>query len=276
MPTVADHIIDHSEEFYNSVGVSRLHNVNKFDPDAVKENDIVFVKTDEIYNGNFQKHFLPNIKHKFTLISGISSYTVGRNGDRSYLDILNNKNLKYWFCTNPPDVISDKIIPIPIGFEEKERDGGDQEVLNNHYTYRVSWLEKIDMLYLPFHNIGTNPERDRFIKHLKSMDFVYHEKDKLPFDSYLSQINKFRYTICLDGAGYDTHRNYEALLVKSIPVVTPNMSKLFKYYSLPHIIANNWFLTTKPKVDNKILEQQSDNFLNVEYHKKRVLDYAKN
>jgi len=273
---VADHIIDHSEGFYKSVGVSRLHNVDSIDPTTIKEDDIVFVKTDEIYNGNFQKNILPNIKNKFTLISGISSYTVGRNGDRSYLDILNSDYLKWWFCTNPPDVYSDKIIPIPIGFEEKEREGGNQEVLGKHYLYRVSWEEKIDMLYLPFHTVGTNPERDSFIKHLKSMDFVYHEENKLSFDSYLSQVNKFRYTICLEGAGYDTHRNYEALLVKSVPIITPNMSRLFKYYSLPHITANNWFLSSKPVINDVILREHTDNFLTVEYHKKRVLNYAKN
>lgn len=275
MPTVADHIIDHSEDFYRSAGVSRLHNVDSMDTSTVKENDIIFVKTDEIYNGVFQKNFLPHIKNKFTLISGISSYTVGRNGDRSYLDILDNENLKYWFCTNPPFVNSDKIIPIPIGFEEKERDGGNQEVLNNHYLYRVPWEEKIDMLYLPFHTVGTNSERNNFIKHLKSMNFVYCEENKLSFDNYLSQVNKFKYTICLEGAGYDTHRNYEALLVRSIPVITPNMIRLFKYYSLPHFVVSNWFTTNKPQLDSENISWD-DNFFNVDFHKKRVLEYAKN
>jgi len=276
MPTVADHIIDHSEDFYRSAGVSRLHNVDSMDPAAVEENDIVFVKTDEIYNGVFQKDVLPQIKNRFTLISGISSYTVGRNGDQSYLDILNNKILKYWFCTNPPSVYyNDKIIPIPIGFEEKERDGGNQEVLNNQQSLKVEWEDKVDMLYLPFHTVGTNPERDSFISHLKSLDFVYAEENKLSFENYLSQVNKFRYTICLEGAGYDTHRNYEALLVDSIPIITPRMVRLFRYYSLPHFIVNNWFFTSKPELDSKNISW-NNNFLNIEFHKERVLEYAKN
>jgi len=275
MPTVADHIIDHSADFYRSAGVSRLHNVDSIDPSTVKENDIIFVKTDEIYNGVFQKNVLPNIKNKFTLISGISSYTVGRNGDQSYLDILNNTNLKYWFCTNPPSVHNDKIIPIPIGFEEIERDGGNQAVLKNQQSLKSRWEDKLDMFYLPFHTASTNPERQRFIDHLKSLDFVYSEKNKLSFIDYLSQLNKFRYTICLEGAGYDTHRNYEALLVNSIPVITPNMVRLFKHYSLPHFIIHDWFATYKPQLDSTNISWD-DNFLNIDFHKKRILEYAKN
>ena len=275
MPTVADHIFDHSADFYRSAGVSRLHNVDSIDPSTVKENDIIFVKTDEIYNGVFQKNILPNIKNKFTLISGISSYTVGRNGDQSYLDILNNTNLKYWFCTNPPPVDNDKIIPIPIGFEEIERDGGNQAVLQNQQSLKSKWEDKLDMFYLPFHTASTNPERQRFIDHLKSLDFVYSEENKLSFIDYLSQLNKFRYTICLEGAGYDTHRNYEALLVNSIPVITPNMVKLFKHYSLPHFIIHDWFATYKPRLDSTNVSWD-DNFLNVDFHKKRILEYAKN
>ena len=43
MPTVADHIIDHSADFYRSAGVSRLHNVDSIDPSTVKENDIILI-----------------------------------------------------------------------------------------------------------------------------------------------------------------------------------------------------------------------------------------
>ena len=232
-------------------------------------------KTDEIYNGIFQNNFLPRIKNKFTLISGISSYTVGRNGDRSFLDILKNENLKYWFCTNPPSVYSDKILPIPIGFEEKERDGGNQAVLKSQQLSKSRWEDKLDMFYLPFHDASTNPERQRFIDYLRSLEFVYAEGNRLSFKDYLSQVNKFRYTICLEGAGYDTHRNYEALLVNSIPVITPNMVRLFKYYSLPHFIVSDWFATYKPQLDSESISW-NDDFFNVDFHKKRILEYAQN
>ena len=127
MPLVAQHAMDLPADFYKSAGVSRLHNHETLDPAAVNDGDVIFVKTDYIFNGVFQNQILPQIKSKFTLVSGISSYHVGSNGDTSYQKMINNPNVLKWYCTNPPLVQSEKIIPIPIGFEEKERPGGNQE-----------------------------------------------------------------------------------------------------------------------------------------------------
>ena len=63
MPTVADHVVDASEDFYKGAGVSRLHDKNSINPLEVKDGDIVFVKTDYIYHGEFQKFILPKIKN---------------------------------------------------------------------------------------------------------------------------------------------------------------------------------------------------------------------
>ena len=65
MPTIANHSIDLQESFYISAGVSRLHNIDSMNPVEVKENDIVFVKTDFVHNGRFQRDILPHIKCKF-------------------------------------------------------------------------------------------------------------------------------------------------------------------------------------------------------------------
>ena len=279
MPTVADHCLDHSEHFYQWAGVSRLHNHDDINPKNIKENDVVFVKTDEIYNGNFQKNILPRIKNKFTLISGISSYNIGSNGDLSYLDIVNNSRVKYWFCTNPPDVDTDKIIPLPIGFEERERDGGNQEVLKKHWDDKMCWGDKSDLYYLPYHTTITNPLRNQHIKHLASLDFVHVEKDKLPFDQYLEHMGRYKFIICLEGSGYDTHRNYESLLVGSVPIMIDSpVRKIYDRYSLPSVFLEKW--TDIGEYRNlELLSYQFDsvdNFLKIGLHTERILRYAKN
>ena len=43
MPTVANHVLDASEDFYKGAGVSRLHNKNSIDPLDIKEGDIIFI-----------------------------------------------------------------------------------------------------------------------------------------------------------------------------------------------------------------------------------------
>ena len=51
MPCVADHVLDLQESFYRSAGVSRLHSSDTFDPSKVQDGDLIFVKTDFIFNG---------------------------------------------------------------------------------------------------------------------------------------------------------------------------------------------------------------------------------
>lgn len=273
MPTIADHCMDHPEEFYNSCGVSRLHNHPTMNAENVKENDIVFIKTDEIFNGNFQKNILPRIKNKFVLISGISSYSIDSS---SCLDIINNNLIKYWFCTNPPNINSDKLVPLPIGFEEKERDGGNQEILRKHWNNKTYWGNKSDLVYLPYHTMGTNPKRDQQIRFLESLNFVYIEKNKLPFDEYLNKMDKYKFIICLAGAGHDTHRNYESLLVGSVPImINSPVKKIYDYYELPSVFLDNWASLSKNTYKDKYSFDTVKDFLNIGFHTERVLRYAK-
>ena len=264
MPTVADHVLDFDDSFYVNAGISRLHQKENLHPDEVKEGDIVFVKTDYIYHGQFI-NILKLIKNKFTLISAGSSYNVSL-GHPSYLDILNSDKVKYWFCTNPPNIDHPKLIATPIGFEEKEREGGDQEVIKKHWDNKLRWDDKINKLYLSYHTLGHNPSRDK--------------KNKLSFDKYLDEMGKYKYTICLEGSGFDTHRNYESLLVGSIPImIDSSVKKIYKDWNLPSIFVDNWtdirsnFDLYKNNDLNKLSKNVS-NFLNISSHKEKILKYV--
>ena len=242
-PAVADHCIDESEEFYKGAGVSRLHNFpsHQMDPSSVKEKDIIFCKTDYIFNGEFQKNILPHIKAPFLLISGISSFHVGSNGDKSFLDILKNPNLIKWFCTNPPTEITDKVVPLPIGFEEKERAGGNQEFLLKCRHNCKNFKDKKSKILLPYHNVETNSERAEQVKALKQLPFIFVQEHKLPFEEYINLINEYKYIICLKGSGPDVHRNYESLLVNSLPInIKSTMLNVFLYHNQPGLFIDSW------------------------------------
>tara|TARA_R110002051_G_C8725005_1_gene497213 strand:+ start:707 stop:1558 length:852 start_codon:yes stop_codon:yes gene_type:complete len=274
MPTIADHCLDLGEDFYASAGVSRLHKHPPLAPESVEENDIVFVKTDYIFNGEFQREYLPRIKNKFTLVTGISSYSV----EGKCSEIINNSFVRHWFCTNPPS--PNEILPLPIGFEEKERVGGNQSVLNNAMLSTPEWADKSDKLYLPYHDVGTNPKRDSQVRFLSSLSYVEAETERLEFSQYLNKMSKYKYILCLSGAGDDTHRNYEALLVGSTPVMlTTPLKRVFDYYNLPSVFLREWGEIEKTYnnflVKNKYYWDVTD-FLDVNAHKERIISYAKN
>lgn len=269
-PMISDHALDIDESFYKEAGTSRLHNKNWFDPKRVKKDDIVFVKTDYIYNGYFQNILLDKIEEPFILITGISSYHVGSNGDKSYRKIVESKNVIKWFCTNPPE-LDDKIIPIPIGFEEYEREGGNQNLLNYMRFSRIPFKDKKNKILLPYHNFETNPKRKKIYETLLGNPNVEIQKNKLNFEEYLELLNQYKYIICLEGSGPDVHRNYESLVLDCVPINIANtIENLFRYYKIPGLFLKDWQdLLNFDKIQCNIDEElfyNIDEFLSINFH----------
>lgn len=274
-PIIAEHILDVEESFYRQAGVSRLHQASIFQPESVKKGDIVFVKTDFIYNGYFQNNLLDRITNPFILVSGISSFHIGSNGDLSYKKILENPNLIKWFCTNPPFDINDKIVPLPIGFEEYEREGGNQNFINYMRLSRIPFEQKKNKILLPYHNFSTNIKRKELYDLLSTNEFVEVQKEKLSFQEYMKLLNEYKFIICLEGAGPDVHRNYESLLLDCVPInISNNIEKLFKYYELPGIFLKSWDTLNFENL-NDIIEQKSfdniEKFLNIGFHIENIM-----
>lgn len=216
MTKPAKHCIDLSNDEYIAAGVTR-GNSNGFDHWSLIDNDIIFVKTDFIFNGYFQKSVLPYIKTKFILVSGVSSYSI-EEGDKSYKDILKNQYLVKWFCTNPPVEKHEKIEWLPIGFEEQERVGGNKELLASYYNTSYPWNNKKDRIYIPYHG-ATHSSRSKLIDKVASLPNVDIETTKLDFDSYLKKMSEYKFVLSLRGRGWDCHRHYESLLVGSMPIL---------------------------------------------------------
>ena len=271
MPIISDHCLDLDEEFYRAAGVTRLHEQGRINADQIKDGDVVFIKTDYLYNGDFQKHIFPRIKNRFILVSGISSYHIGSNGDKSFIDMLNSPKLIKWFCTNPPDYKSDKIVPLPIGFEEKERPGGNQQSIADFYENRTDFKNKKDKILLPYHTLETNPERKNLFEAMSQLPFVETQKNKLSWSDYMNLVDEYKFVICLEGSGPDVHRNYECMLVGTLPINVRNtIHTLFDYHDLPGIFINKWSDLTQEMFDSYCKTgYNTDNvkdFLKIRYH----------
>ena len=269
MPTVSNHVLDISVDEYKAAGVTPLHKKQNFNPFHVKDGDLIFVKTDFIVDGTFANYYLDKIFCSFNIISGVSSYNIGRDGDDSYLKILNHPGLIKWFCTNPPDLNNKKIIPLPIGFEEPDRIGGNQQTLKKIFNNRTLWINKKNKILMPYHDMTTNPERKKLFDQLKNLSFVDIQEDKLPFDQYVKLIDRYKFVICLEGRGPDVHRNYESMLVGTIPINKKTIiEKVFSYHCASGVFLNSWDELDqqyfKALLDTQFDIQKNDEFIQLE------------
>lgn len=283
MPVVADCSIDHPEQFYTNHGISRLHDHEMIYPEAIgvmKDNFLIFVKTDYIVDGSFQTHWLNRIQVPFNLITGVSSYQVGRDGANpsSYKQILENPFLKNWFSTNPPEEEHEKIHALPIGFAEPSREESEQGMLKRLQKEAIPFQDKKNIIFIPWHNKDTNTIRYQLMEKIKNnLKNSPHEEqmEKQQIEPYLRAMNENKFIICFEGSGNDTHRFYECLLMGSVPIIKEStVKRLFDEYDLPAVFIKDW-----DEVDENFFEDISnreydfsnvENFLKVQTHVDKI------
>ncbi len=92
-------------------------------------------------------------------------------------------------------------------------------------------------------------------------------------------MGEYKFIICLEGSGYDTHRNYESLLVGSVPImINSTIKSLYERYNLVSLFVDDWKEITEDFF-NSILESEycfdtSSDFLRVGFHADRIREYA--
>jgi len=169
------------------------------------------------------------LKNPFVLITHNSDYNIIDN--ELYNFIANNEKIIKWYSQN---VLFNhpKINIIPIGIANSQWPHGNLSYIPNNY-------EKKNNIYFNF-KLDTNIEK-RYDCYLKLKDYIQISEQKEPID-YFNYLATFRFAICPEGNGIDTHRLWECFYLKVIPIVIDNIfiRKVKDKYNLPMIILNDW------------------------------------
>ncbi len=233
-----------------------------FDPSLVKNNDIIFLKTDlkEIY---FQSQH-PKISSRYILISHNSDKTV----DFMAKEFIDEKII-HWFSQNL-SFKSDKIFSsIPIGFE------------NRRYLHngRLNNIKKIDTVeinkdnkILSSHTSSTNSDvRTSLDKIIKELKFVNSQRFGDNFE-YLMNLKKHKFILCPHGNGLDTHRVWEGLLTRTVPILEKSDFSLnFYNMGVPIHIVEDW--SELKHLDESEINKLYEKFITFEFNKFTKKDF---
>ena len=197
-------------------------------PLKVKKNDIVFISNTLVDTFFIEIH--PFINNEYILIS----HNSDRNITQEEIKYMDNKIL-HWFAQNMEGK-NNKTSVIPIGLENLryQLNGvlSDFQITEN--------IEKSKITLLSFNVVTNNKERKKVLESLKNNRFI--EKNSFGnHREYFEELKKYKFNLCPEGNGLDTHRIWESLLASAIPVMirntfTENLASL----NFPIMLLDEW------------------------------------
>jgi hypothetical protein len=195
----------------------------------VVTNDIVFVRSDLLYT--YIKKVHPKINYPYILIS----HNSDKNITGELTKYIDNKII-HWFGQNIL-INSPKISPIPIGLSNFHYKGRD-------YLSELSKLSLLDCkkngLVLSCFSEETSAKRQTIKEELKKYHVV-RTFEQLKQEDYLKTISEYKFIASPEGNGIDCHRTWEAMYLKSIPIVERNVTtEYFEKIGLPIVLINDW------------------------------------
>ena len=176
----------------------------------VKDNDVVFVKTD--YLIDYLKNIHKKINSRYILLS--------HNGDKNFDSEILNFLIKiiHAFIQNLDlESYNKKIDVLPIGLENRRfmnsgilRNFRDKKVLNNASL-------KNNRILSSFSHTQIWKKRHELSEMSKNIKFV-DVKILGNHVNYLRELAKYKFNFCPRGNGIDTHRFWESLILKTMPI----------------------------------------------------------
>lgn len=216
--------------------------------------------------GRFIREVLPKLKTPVVLVSGGDTVDTAVPG---YERLIGSPKILHWFLQNfalDPKVL-DRVTPIPLGlnFHKLEtfpadntslemgfpsRHGNQQLTLKAIREMMPPFTEKPDRVLINFHL-----SMDTFLRHseaekrararreclsvLKEKPFVELQARHLPRNEVWRRQADYAFEASPHGNGLDCHRTWEAMLLKTLPIVkTSSLDPLYK--GLPVAIVRDW------------------------------------
>jgi len=250
--TLCEYYIGTKDDFnYNPIirtQTSKHINIDNYNIEIIKKLEVknIFCYTHLIdgEKANFNhERCINNLKNITIILSNISTKfnIIFHNSDGEFKNehkrILQISNVNKIFTQNLSIEPEERLIPLPIGIANSMWRHGNlniwKQILENN-----SLVNKPNIIYFNF-NISTNSTKRKLcydiitsknIPNIPNTDYL----------NYLTILASYKFAICPEGNGLDTHRFWECLYLKVIPICLKN--HITEYYSknFPIVLLDEW------------------------------------
>jgi hypothetical protein len=238
-----------------------------------------FIDIDNInnnINNNFKIFCYSNCLNNITFLISKLKFLVNpfilifHNSDINFnnKDLIlfdNLPNLKKIYTQNM-NTIDNKVIPLPIGISNSMWPHGNISKLIEIMSQNTI---KDKLIFFNF-NINTSYEkRNECYQKIKSKNIEFLQN--ISFSDYLKKLSEYKYCICPEGNGIDTHRFWECIYLNVIPICKKNILVNYLKQYINIIILEDW-----DDLDINILSNNYNNKININNSSIENLNYYYN
>lgn len=201
------------------------------------DNDWWFCRSD-VVEYFFSKHEPPG---DYVLFSHNSDRPI----DKSLSRFLQRRGLRAWFAANAA-IDHPKLHAFPRGMADARWRHGDGAALLDVQEARLPKAELFDASY----DISTFPPAREYCRDQTGIE----PGQKREFDEYLRGLASSYFCIAPRGNGIDTHRLWEALYLRTVPVVTRSIVT-DQHPDLPLVVLEDWSHFDRIRFSRELYEQ---------------------
>tara|TARA_R110000782_G_scaffold101489_1_gene188255 strand:- start:255 stop:1058 length:804 start_codon:yes stop_codon:yes gene_type:complete len=256
----------------HQIGFDEYITGNRF-IDICDDTDAVFCKTD-------YTNFLTNMPHE-VVVTHNSDYHIAAN---RYYDL---PNFKWWFAQNK-DFDDNRIIPVPIGLENMKlrvSKASQQGIFSSEVPGALQksllidkvnslQINKSELCYMNF-NINTYPEERQLVWDYFSNQEWVTKTSNLSMEKFYFDIASHKFVISPRGNGVDCHRTWEALYLRTIPIVRRSIHTK-EFEDLPIFFVDKWSEVDYNSLIDFYEHVQNTNYnldkMKISYWRKRISD----
>jgi hypothetical protein len=150
--------------------------------------------------------------------------------DERYVPHLGQPALVAWYAANP-DLVHPKLRALPAGIANPMWPHGDARLFRR---VQAAALPKRTLFDVSF-SVGTNPTERLYCLEQTRLE----PAPPRPFEPYLHELASSYFCISPRGNGIDCHRTWEALYLRTVPVVTRSVLTE-QHPELPLVVLDDW------------------------------------
>ena len=240
-----------------------------FKPLEVKENDIVFLKTDlkEIYFD----HYHQSIKSKYILVTHNSDISIEKE-DLNFLD----DRIKHWFAAKLNVLASNKLTALPYGLENRRwLKNGLVKNFKSELSKNINKNERILCSFNPNTNLM---ERAPLVDIARNKQEIIDIRNFSKSKTYIKELSNYSFNLCPEGNNFESHRIWESLIFKTTPIVINNIvNQNFYNMGIPLIMLDNWNdlsnldINDLKRINEENLEKNYEIFVNLNFWKSQII-----